>query len=52
MQEKANVKESILSEAEKWAQEAKTALTAINFKNEENKSLLAQLAEFSVRRAF
>ena len=50
--EKANVKESIIREAEKWAQEAKTALTTIDFRKEENKALLAQLAEFTIRRAF
>ncbi|MFX1518197.1 MAG: polyprenyl synthetase family protein [Promethearchaeota archaeon] len=50
--EKANVKKAVIKEAEKWAQEAKTALTTIDFKKEKSKTLLAQLAEFTVRRAF
>ncbi|MFX0123825.1 MAG: polyprenyl synthetase family protein [Candidatus Hodarchaeota archaeon] len=50
--EKANVKETVIKEAEKWAQEAKIALTMIDFKKEENKIILDQLAEFTVRRAF
>lgn len=50
--EKANVKETVITEAEKWAEEAKMALKQINFRKEENKTLLEQLAEFTVRRAF
>ncbi|UCG02683.1 MAG: polyprenyl synthetase family protein [Candidatus Heimdallarchaeota archaeon] len=50
--EKAKVKENVMKEAEKWAQEAKMALKTLKFKKEENKTVLEKLAEFTVRRAY
>lgn len=50
--EKANVKETVMKEAEKWAQKAKMTLRPIEFKKEVNKTFLEKLAEFTVRRAF
>lgn len=50
--EKTNVKEIVIKEAEKWAQKAKMNLTTVDFKKEENQTILEKLADFSVRRAF
>jgi geranylgeranyl diphosphate synthase type I len=50
--EKANVKENVITEAEKWAEEAKMALKEIKFENRENQNILNHLAEFTVKRAF
>ncbi len=50
--EKANVKDTVMKEAEKWAQKAKMTLKTVNFKEETNKTILEKLAEFTVRRAF
>ncbi|UCE15033.1 MAG: polyprenyl synthetase family protein [Candidatus Heimdallarchaeota archaeon] len=50
--EKSNVKEIVIEEAEKWADEAKTILSSIDFKNEEVRGILEKVVDFTVRRAF
>jgi len=41
-----------MNEAEKWSHKAKMILSTIEFKNEEKKTLLEKIADFSVRRAY
>ena len=50
--DKANVKEIVLKEATKLANEAKLILSNINFKRKEQMIILEKLAEFSASRAF
>ncbi len=50
--EKSNAKESVMEEAMKWADRAKDAISTLEFKNENIRSILNRVAEFSVKRAF
>ncbi len=50
--DKANVKEIVIKEAEKLANESKMTLSNVNFKNKEQRIVLEKIAEFSVSRAF
>ena len=50
--EKADVKNEILQEAERWANKAKMVLKTITLKDENFREVLEKIAEFSVRRAF
>jgi len=50
--EKAEVKELIMEEAEKWANKAKMVLSTVELQNEEVRVFLEKIADFSVRRAF
>ncbi len=50
--DKANVKETVIKEAKKLANEAKMILSNVNFKKKEQKIVLEKLAEFSASRAF
>ncbi|MFX1282261.1 MAG: polyprenyl synthetase family protein [Promethearchaeota archaeon] len=50
--EESNAKETVLEEAERWADKAKTILSSVELKNENLRTILEKLAEFTVRRAF
>ncbi len=50
--EKANVRDEVLQEAEKWANKAKMVLTTTTLKDEKLREDLEKIADFSVRRAF
>ena len=50
--EKANIKEEVLQEAEKWAKKAEMVLRTISLKDEDLREVLEKMTEFSVRRAF
>ncbi len=50
--EKSQVKKHVMNEAEKWSHKAKMILSTIEFKNEEKKTLLDKIADFSVKRAY
>ena len=50
--EKSNVKNFVMKEAQKWADEAKTNISSLDFKDESMLELLNQVADFSVKRAF
>ncbi len=49
---RSQVKDFAIKEAEKWSLKAKMHLKTITFKNEEVKSLLENIADFIVSRAF
>jgi geranylgeranyl diphosphate synthase type I len=50
--QKSNVKQYVMDEAQKWANEAKEHISSLNFSDESMKELLNQIADFSVKRAF
>ncbi len=50
--EKSNVKEFVIAEAQKWADQAKSNILTLEFKDASMKELLAKVADFSVKRAF
>ncbi|MFX0014225.1 MAG: polyprenyl synthetase family protein [Promethearchaeota archaeon] len=50
--EKADVRDIVMKEAKKWAQEAKMALEKSGFDKKEDKLLLEKMADFIVKRAF
>jgi geranylgeranyl diphosphate synthase type I len=50
--EKSQVKKYVMNEAEKWSHKAKMILSTIEFKNEEIRTLLEKIADFSVKRAY
>ncbi|MHA1972720.1 MAG: polyprenyl synthetase family protein [Candidatus Hodarchaeales archaeon] len=50
--EKAEVKELIMEEAEKWANKAKMILSTIELQDGKIRTFLEKIADFSVRRAF
>ncbi|MHA2217726.1 MAG: polyprenyl synthetase family protein [Candidatus Hodarchaeales archaeon] len=50
--EKSQVKKHVMNEAEKWSHKAKMILSTIEFENEEKKTLLNKIADFSVKRAY
>jgi len=50
--EKSQVKKYVMNEAEKWSHKAKMILSTIEFEDEEKKTLLEKIADFSVKRAY
>ncbi|PWI47944.1 polyprenyl synthetase [Candidatus Heimdallarchaeota archaeon B3_Heim] len=50
--EKSNVKEFVMNEAQKWANEAKMNIAKLEFRDKSMHELLEQVADFSVKRAF
>jgi geranylgeranyl diphosphate synthase type I len=50
--EKSNTKELVMKEAMKWVEKAQKAVSQLKLKNEELRSILNSIAEFSVKRAF
>ncbi|MHA1976535.1 MAG: polyprenyl synthetase family protein [Candidatus Hodarchaeales archaeon] len=50
--EKSNVKDYVMGEAQKWADEAKTNIASLSFKDKSMLGLLNRVADFSVKRAF
>ncbi len=50
--EKSKVKEFVMSEAQKWADEAKMNIATLDFEDKTMLKLLEQVADFSVKRAF
>ncbi len=50
--EKSNVKEFVMKEAQRWADEAKEHISSLSIRDDSMRDLLAKVADFSVKRAF
>ena len=50
--EKSNAKEFVMKEAMRWVKKAQQSLSLLNLKNDDLRSILNRIAEFSVKRAF